>query len=114
MVEQGYNYLDCPIHSMTEFFETRIENLEKSIQSSVSSRNKKENNKSLKKRKAISFEDFEDKDLDKDEKGKKLQVYWHVQTYYRCVHNSIRTKRKMVKYLKIEENCTKYEVNIII
>ena len=31
MVEQGYNYLDGPIHSMAEFFETRIENLEKSI-----------------------------------------------------------------------------------
>ena len=29
IVEQGYNYLDGPIHSMVEFFETRIENLEK-------------------------------------------------------------------------------------
>ena len=29
MVEQGYNYLDGPIHSMAEFFETRIKNLEK-------------------------------------------------------------------------------------
>ena len=35
MVEQGYNYLDCLIRSMAEFFETRIENLEKSIQPSV-------------------------------------------------------------------------------
>ena len=32
MIEQGYNYLDGPIHAMAEFFETRIENLEKSIQ----------------------------------------------------------------------------------
>ena len=31
MVEQEYNYLEGPIHSMAEFFETRIENLEKSI-----------------------------------------------------------------------------------
>ena len=27
MVEQGYNYLEGPIHSMAEFFETRIKNL---------------------------------------------------------------------------------------
>ena len=26
MVEQGYNYLDGQIHSMVEFFETRIKN----------------------------------------------------------------------------------------
>ena len=29
MVEQGYNYLDGPIHSTAEFFKTRIENLHK-------------------------------------------------------------------------------------
>ena len=31
MVKKGYNYLDGPIYSMAKFFETRIENLEKSI-----------------------------------------------------------------------------------
>ena len=31
MEEQIYNYLDGPIQSMAEFFETRSENLEKSI-----------------------------------------------------------------------------------
>ena len=31
LVEQRYNYLDGPIHSMAKIFETRIENLEKSI-----------------------------------------------------------------------------------
>ena len=41
MVEHGYNHLDGPIYSMEEFFETRIENLEKSIPPSVPSRNKK-------------------------------------------------------------------------
>ena len=41
MVEQGYNYLDGPIHYMVEFFERRIENLEKSIPPSVFSRNNK-------------------------------------------------------------------------
>ena len=29
MMEQGYNYLDDSIQSMSEFFETRIENLER-------------------------------------------------------------------------------------
>ena len=41
MVEKSSNYLDGPIHSMSEFFETGIENLEKSIPSSVPSRNSK-------------------------------------------------------------------------
>ena len=36
MVEQGYNYLDGSIIAMTEFFQTRIENIEKSISPSVS------------------------------------------------------------------------------
>ena len=39
MLEQGYNNLDGPIHSMAEFFETRIESLQKSISASVLSRN---------------------------------------------------------------------------
>ena len=41
MIEQGYDYLDSPIYSMAEFFETRIENVEKSIPPSVLSRNNK-------------------------------------------------------------------------
>ena len=41
MVEQGYNYLDGLIYSMVEFFETRIENLNKSIPPSVPSRKRK-------------------------------------------------------------------------
>ena len=31
MVEQGYNYIDGYIHSMAEYFKTRVENLAKSI-----------------------------------------------------------------------------------
>ena len=48
MVEQGYNYLDGPMQSMAEFFEVRIENLEKSIPLSAPPR-KKENEKSQEK-----------------------------------------------------------------
>ena len=50
MIEQGYNYLDGPIHAMAEFFETRIENLEKSIPPSVPSRNGKKFKKASKKK----------------------------------------------------------------
>ena len=45
MVEQGYNYSGGPIYAMAEFFETRIENLEKSISPNVPSRNKKKSKK---------------------------------------------------------------------
>ena len=59
MVEQVYNYLDGAIHSMAEFFETRIENLEKSIPSApnVLSRNNRKSKKQSKKRKAVTFND---------------------------------------------------------
>ena len=60
MLEQGYNYLDGPIRSMAEFFETRIENLEKSITPSVPSRNRKKSKKGFKKRKGMLFEDSDE------------------------------------------------------
>ena len=59
MAEQGYNYLDSPIHSMAEFFETGIENLEKKIPLSVTSKNKKKSKKGSKKRKSVTFGDAE-------------------------------------------------------
>ena len=49
MVEQGYNYLDGSIQHMTEFFETRIENLERFDSKKDSKKN--QHNKSNKKRK---------------------------------------------------------------
>ena len=69
-VERGYNFLDGPIHSMAEFFKTRIANLEKSISPSVPSRNKKKSKKGSKKRKAVTFDDFEDKHSDQGQKCK--------------------------------------------
>ena len=41
MMEQRFKYLDGPIQSVSDFFETMIENLEKSIPSSIPSRNKR-------------------------------------------------------------------------
>ena len=75
MVEQGYNNLGGSIHSMEEFFETRIENLEKSIPPSVTSRNNKRSKKGSKKRKAVTFNNSDDEDLNQGQKGKKFCQY---------------------------------------
>ena len=83
MVEQGHNYLDGPIHSMAQFFETRIEKLEKFIPASVPSRNKKKSKKRFKKRKLVTFVDSKDKDSENAHKGKKL--YQHHGT---CRHTT--------------------------
>ena len=80
LIEQGYNYLDGHIHSRTEFFEKRIENLEKSIPPSVHSRNNRKKNK---KRKTTFLDNSEDKDSDDEPKGKIMQVSQHVHTYNR-------------------------------
>ena len=75
MVEQGYSYLDGPIHSMTEFFNTGIVNLEKSIPLSVLARNRNKSKKGSKKRKVVTFDDSEDEESTKEHKGKKFCQY---------------------------------------
>ena len=62
MVEQGYNYLDDPIYSMSEFFKTKIENLEKTIPPSVLSRNRKKSKKVSTKKKGVTFNDSKNED----------------------------------------------------
>ena len=57
---------------MAEFFETRIENIEKSIPPSIPSRNRK---KSKKKKKGVTFNDSDDEDSDEKHKGKKFCQY---------------------------------------
>ena len=54
MVEQGYNYSDGPIHYAAEFFETRIENLEKSIPQVLPQAIRKQRKK-CKKKKAVTL-----------------------------------------------------------
>ena len=85
VVEQGNNYLDGPTHSMAEFFETRIENLEKLIPPSVPSRNNKKSKKGSKKRKAVTCNDFEDKDSDQ-EHSVVLSEPRHVRIYPDSMH----------------------------
>ena len=75
MVEQGYNYLDGPIHPMVEIFETRIKNLEKSIPSSDPSRNNNRIKKGSKKRKSVTFDEADDEDSDEGHTRKKILRY---------------------------------------
>ena len=75
IVEQGYNYLDGPIHSVAEFFETRIENLEKSIPPSVISRNNRKSKQGSKQRKLVPFDSSDDEDSDQGHSGKKFCQY---------------------------------------
>ena len=75
MIEQGYNYFYGPIHSMAEFFNTRIENLDKSIPPSVPSRNRKKSKKVSNKRNGVVVPWFQRWRLRGGTKGKKFCQY---------------------------------------
>ena len=107
MIEQGYNYLDGPIHAMAEFFETRIENLEKSIPPSVPSRNGKKSKKASKK-----------KEESETKTGHKFCQYHGM-----CGHTTdeCTTLKALVKQAKQKKGnfqkkkrFTKHEVNIMV
>ena len=51
MIEQGFNYADYTIKEMSDFFETRVENLEPREEMEKSSAASKKSKKILKKRK---------------------------------------------------------------
>ena len=51
MIEQGFNYADSTIKEMTDFFETRVENMEPKEHRKLSSAASKKPRKALKKRK---------------------------------------------------------------
>ena len=119
MVEQGYNNLDGSIHSMAEFFKTRIANLEKSILPSVPSRNKKKSKKGSKKMKEVTFGDSNDEDSEEEHKGKKLCQYHNM-----CGHTTDKfttlkalvkqAKQKKGTHLQKKKRSTKHEVNIMV
>ena len=84
MTKQGYNYLDRSIQEISGFFETRVENLVTPAPPAAV-RSLKKNNK---KRKALSFEDFDEDSLD-DEKpsSRKKFCQYHgnySQSTYKC------------------------------
>ena len=118
MIEQGYNYLYGVIHAMAEFFETRIENLEKSIPPSVSSRNKKNSKKGPKKRKVVTFDDSNDEDLEEEHNGKTFCQYYGTcgHTTDECTTLKVlvkQAKQKKGKHFQ-KKRFTKYEVNIMV
>ena len=58
MAEQGYNLLDGPIHSMAEFFEITIENLEKSTHQVFLQETTNKTKKRIQENKSSSFHRF--------------------------------------------------------
>ena len=109
MVEQGYSYLDGPIHAMVEFFETRIENLEKSISPSVPSRNQKRSKKVSKKK-----EESEGK-----QEGKKFCQYHGMcgHTTDECTTLKAlvkQAKQKKGSHFQKKKRFTKHKVNIMV
>ena len=105
-VEQGHNYFYNPIHSMAEFFETKIKKLKKSIPPNIPSRSWKKNKKWSKKRKLVIFDDSEDEGLDQGYKGKKFCQY-----HGTCRHTADQctTLKTLVKQKKTEEDQTLQE-----
>ena len=104
---------------MAEFFETRIENLEKSIRSSVPSRNRKKSKKGYKKRKGVTFDDYKDEDSEEEHKTKKFCLY-HCTRGHTTVECTIlkallkQAKQKKEKYFDEKKRFTKHEVNIMV
>ena len=108
MIEQGYKYLDGPIHSMAEFFETRIENLEKSIPPSVPSRNNKRKSKKGKK-----------KEEQEEHEGRKFCQYHGMcgHTTDECTTLKAlvkQAKQKKGNHFQKKKRFTKHEVNIMV
>ena len=104
---------------MAEFFETRIENLEKSIPPSIPSRNNRKSKKGSKKRNSITFDDSDDEDSDQGHSGKKFCQYHGM-----CGHTTDQctTLKALVKQAKQKKNnhfdkkkrFTKHEVNVMV
>ena len=119
MIEQGYSYLDVPIHSMAEFFETRIENLEKSIPPSVPSRNRKKSKKKSKKRKGVTFDDSKDEDSKEEHKGKNFcqnqSTCGHTTNEYTTLKPLVKqAKKKKAKHFQQKKRFIKHEVNTMV
>ena len=115
MIEHGYNYLDGPIHSVAEFFETNIDILEKSITSSVPSRNKKKSKKGSKKMKSVTFGDSED-GVSEDKK-----IYQYHGTCRHITDECItlktlvkQAKQEKGKHFKKKKRYAKHEVNYMV
>ena len=87
MIEQGFNYADSTIKEMTDFFETRVENLEPKEDRKKSSVASKKNKKSTKKRKREDFNSsvVESREMIKYSRSNKR----YKESYYQSSYNEI-------------------------
>ena len=122
MTKQGYNFLDRSIQEMSDFFETRVENLETPAPPpAVRSLTRKKKKKNSKKWKAVSFEDS-DKHSSDDEKPssrKKFCQYHGKSSHSTDEYTTLKALIKKAKSNKSEgyrkggeKTYTKYKVNI--
>ena len=100
-------------------FETRIENLEKSIAPSVPSRNSKKSKKCPKERRAIIFGDSQDKDSQQETQGNNFCQYHNTcgQTSDESTTLNVlvkRAKQKKGKHFKKKKRYIKHEVYVMV
>ena len=124
ITEQSYNYVERSIQEILGFFETKVENLETPAPPpavrSLTGKNKKKNSK---KRKAVSFVDF-DEDYSGDKKPSSRKRF--CQYHEKCSHSidECTTLKALIKKVKSnkskrfrkggEKTYTKHEVNLLI
>lgn len=120
MIEQGYNYLNSSIQQMTEFFETRVENLEKfdSKKESKKHQGGNSNHKKNKKRKHSNSSVSESRNSQSSETGKKFCQYHGTcgHTTNECTLVKTLVQKEKLKKFKAnkERKYTKHEVNVLV
>ena len=104
---------------MAEFFETRIENFEKSIPPCVPSINNRKKEKGSKKRKLVTFDDSDDEDPGRGNTGKKFFHYHGTcgHTTDQCITLKAlvqQAKRKRIKHFDKKKRYIKHQVNVMV
>ena len=115
MIEQGNKFLDVLIQYMAEFFEVKIENLEKLIPPSIPSRYKKKS----KKRKAVALEDSGGEDSEEETKRKQFCKHHGMcghTTDKNNTHKALIKQKKLMRvtYNRKEKENTNQEVNVVV
>ena len=119
MVEQGYNYLDSSVQQMIQFFESRVENLEKfdSKKESKKHQGGNSNHKKNKKRKHNNSVS-ENRNSSSSETGKKFCQYHGTcgHTTNECTLVKTLVQKEKLKKFKAtkDRKYTKHEVNVLV
>ena len=110
IVEQGYNYFDGLIHSMVEFFKTRIENLENIIPTKCSLKKQQEKQERIQEKKVVTFDDSDDEDSDEGYSGKKFcqyhGTYGHTTDQYTTLMALIKQADRKRACVSTTRNCS--------